>query len=61
MGTATGFLPLLLISGLDNLTAKGVGERLPKARRGENLKLISQFQTQTTNAHLVRFSAYLRF
>ena len=45
-GTATGFLPVLLIGEPDNaiqlteehlfLTAEGVGEGWPKARRGEN-------------------------
>ncbi len=44
-GTATGFLPLLLISGPDDAiqlmegqlfqTATGIGERFPKVRRGE--------------------------
>jgi hypothetical protein len=66
-GTATGFLPLHLISGPDDAIqfmeehlfpiAEGVGEGSPKARRGENWKLISQFQTQSTSAHLVHFSA----
>jgi len=45
-GAATGVLPVVLICGLDDAielmeehlfpTAEGVGEGLPKARRGEN-------------------------